>query len=125
MIYLITIVPIVAIIVIAFAVARMMRLEKAAIPVFIICAFFGNTGYIGFPLNIASQGRESLALTAFVSTIYTVIVFTFGAWLCQRYSSKEKKDCGCILSRSSGLQPQASFYRLSHSRISSGCRWYS
>ncbi len=91
MVYLITIVPIVAIIVIAFAVARLMKLENAAIPVFIICAFFGNTGYIGFPLNIAAQGRESLALTAFVSTIYTVIVFTFGAWLCQRYSGKEKK----------------------------------
>jgi malate permease and related proteins len=90
-IYLITIVPIVAIILIAFAVARLMKLERAAIPVFIICAFFGNTGYIGFPLNIAVQGKESLALTAFISTIYTVIVFTFGAYLCQRYSDKNGK----------------------------------
>jgi predicted permease len=89
-IYLITIVPIAAIVVIAYAVARLMRLENAAIPVFIVCAFFGNTGYIGFPLNIAAQGRESLALTAFVSTIYTVIVFTFGAYLCQRYSGSDK-----------------------------------
>ncbi len=87
-IYLITIVPIAAVALIAFAVARLMKLEKVAIPVFIICAFFGNTGYIGFPLNIAAQGRESLALTAFISTIYTVIVFTFGAYLCQRYSDK-------------------------------------
>ena len=91
MIYLITILPIAVIIIIAYAAARLMRLEKAAIPVFIVCAFFGNTGYIGFPLNIAAQGRESLALTAFISTIYTVIVFTFGAYLCQRYSGKEKK----------------------------------
>lgn len=90
-IYLITIVPVAAVALIAFAVARLMKLEKVAIPVFIICAFFGNTGYIGFPLNIAAQGRESLALTAFISTIYTVIVFTFGAYLCQRYSEKEKK----------------------------------
>ena len=90
-IYLITIVPIVAIILIAFAVARLMKLERTAIPVFIICAFFGNTGYIGFPLNIVVQGRESLALTAFISTIYTVIVFTFGAYLCQRYSDKNGK----------------------------------
>jgi malate permease and related proteins len=89
-IYLITIVPIVAVVLIAFAVARMMKLEKAAIPVFIVCAFFGNTGYIGFPLNIAVQGRESLALTAFISTIYTVIVFTFGAYLCHRYSGKKE-----------------------------------
>jgi len=91
MVYVLTILPIAAIVVIAFSVARLMKLEKAAIPVFIICAFFGNTGYIGFPLNIAAQGRDSLALTAFVSTIYTVIVFTFGAYLCQRYSDKEKK----------------------------------
>ena len=90
-VYLITIVPMVAVILIAFAVARMMKLEHAAIPVFIVCAFFGNTGYIGFPLNIAVQGRESLALTAFISTIYTVIVFTFGAYLCQRYSGKDEK----------------------------------
>jgi predicted permease len=89
-IYLITIVPIVAVVLIAFAAARMMKLEKAAIPVFIVCAFFGNTGYIGFPLNIAVQGRESLALTAFISTIYTVIVFTFGAYLCHRYSGKKE-----------------------------------
>ncbi len=89
-IYLITIVPIAAIIVIAFVVARLMKLEDIAIPVFVICAFFGNTGYVGFPLNIAVQGQESLALTAFVSTIYTVIVFTFGVYLCQRYSATKK-----------------------------------
>jgi predicted permease len=90
-IYLITVIPIAAIVLIAFAAARLMKLERAALPVFIVCAFFGNTGYIGFPLNIAAQGRESLALTAFISTIYTVIVFTFGAYLCQRYSGKGKK----------------------------------
>lgn len=91
-IYLITIVPIAAIVLIAFIAARLMKLEKVAMPVFILCAFFGNTGYIGFPLNIAAQGRESLALTAFISTIYTVIVFTFGAYLCQHYSNKEKRS---------------------------------
>ncbi|OPY26195.1 MAG: Membrane transport protein [Methanocella sp. PtaU1.Bin125] len=91
MVYALTVLPIAAVVLIAFAAARLMKLEKAAVPVFVICAFFGNTGYIGFPLNIAAQGRESLALTAFVSTIYTVIVFTFGAYLCQRYSDKEKK----------------------------------
>lgn len=90
-IYLITAIPIGATAAIAFATARLMRLEKAAVPVFVICAFFGNTGYIGFPLNIAAQGRDSLALTAFISTIYTVIVFTFGAYLCQRYSGNERK----------------------------------
>jgi predicted permease len=37
------------------------------------------------------QGQDSLATAAFISTIYTVVVFTFGAWLCQRYSEGEKK----------------------------------
>lgn len=91
MVYLITVLPIVVIIIVAFLVARILRLGREAIPVFVLCAFFGNTGYIGFPLNIAAQGRDVLALTAFISTIYTVIVFTFGAYLCQRYSDKEKK----------------------------------
>jgi predicted permease len=90
-IYLLNLIPMAVTIVIAFAVARLMKLEKIAVPVFIICAFFGNTAYIGFPLNITAQGQDSLALTAFVSTIYTVVVFTFGALLCQHYSPDGKK----------------------------------
>ncbi len=90
-VYLLNVVPIIAIIVISFAVARLMKLKNAAVPVFVACAFFGNTAYIGFPLNISVQGPDSLATTAFISTIYTVIVFTFGAWLCQRYSTEGKK----------------------------------
>jgi predicted permease len=90
-IYLLNLVPIIAIIVIAFVAAHLMNLGKAAIPVFVACAFFGNTAYIGFPLTISAQGHESLPMAAFISTIYTVIVFTFGAWLCQRYSSHDKK----------------------------------
>jgi predicted permease len=31
-----------------------------------------------------------LPTAAFISTIYTIIVFTFGAWLCQRYSENKK-----------------------------------
>jgi hypothetical protein len=90
-VYLVTLIPIAAVALIAYAVARLLKLDRAAIPVFITCAFFGNTGYIGFPVNIAAQGRESLALTAFISTIYTVVVFTFGAYLCQHYAGKDEK----------------------------------
>lgn len=89
-IYLLTLVPIAAIIVIAFVAARLMKLEDIAIPVFVTCAFFGSTAYVGFPLNISVQGQDSLALTAFVSTIYAVVVFTFGVYLCQRYSATKK-----------------------------------
>jgi malate permease and related proteins len=89
-IYLLTLLPIAAIILVAFAAARLMKLENIAIPVFVTCAFFGNTAYVGFPLNISVQGQDSLALTAFVSTIYTVVVFTFGVFLCQRYSATKK-----------------------------------
>jgi predicted permease len=90
-VYLLNVIPIVVIIILAFVVAHVMKLKKAAIPVFVACAFFGNTAYIGFPLNISVQGQDSLATAAFISTIYTVVVFNFGAWLCQRYSEGEKK----------------------------------
>jgi Predicted permeases len=56
-VYLLNVVPIAAIIVISFAVARLMKLKNAAVPVFVACAFFGNTAYIGFPLTFRCRGR--------------------------------------------------------------------
>jgi predicted permease len=63
--------------------------------IFVICAFFGNTGYIGFPLNVAVQGRDSLNMAAFISTLYTIVVFTFGVYLLRR-SSDERVEAGKI-----------------------------
>lgn len=87
-IYLINLLPMFIIAGFAYVVARAMKLENAVLPVFIICAFFGNTGYIGFPLNIAVQGKESLGLTAFISTMHTIVVFTLGVYLLKRYSGR-------------------------------------
>jgi hypothetical protein len=87
-IYLLNLIPMAAIIVIALAVAYALKLNRLAIPVFVTCAFFGNTAYIGFPLNASVQGSDSLGMTAFISTFYTIVVFTIGALLYQHYTSK-------------------------------------
>lgn len=85
-IYILTIVPIIAIFCIAYAAARMMKLKRDTLAIFVVCAFFGNTAYIGFPLNIMVQGKESLNITAFVSTIYVLMVFTLGVFLLKKYA---------------------------------------
>ncbi|CAJ38098.1 AEC family transporter [Methanocella arvoryzae] len=98
-IYLLNLLPIILIVVLALAAAHLLKLDRLAIPVLITCAFFGNTGYIGFPLNASVQGTDSLGLTAFISTFYTIIVFTFGVYLFRYYSrpepgEQEHRDAG-------------------------------
>jgi predicted permease len=91
-IYLLNLVPIALIIIIALGAAYLLKLPRLAIPVVVACAFFGNTAYIGFPLNSGVLGKESLGLTAFISTLYTIIVFTIGAYLFNHYTGKNSND---------------------------------
>ncbi|MCD1295805.1 permease [Methanocella sp. CWC-04] len=90
--YILNTVPLIIIMLIAYAVAKHWALEKRLFPVFIICAFYGNTGYIGFPLNIMVQGYDSLDLTAFISTIHTLIVMTIGVHILKKYSDDDAKN---------------------------------
>lgn len=92
-IYILNLVPMLLTAGIAFAAARILKLPKDLAAVFIICAFFGNTGYIGFPLNVIVQGRESLNTAAFISTIYTIVVFTLGVYLLRK-NSVEPTEAG-------------------------------
>jgi predicted permease len=92
-IYLLNLIPMIIVAVIAYLAARFLKLKHDLLAVFIVCAFFGNTGYIGFPLNVIVQGKNSLNLAAFISTIYTVVVFTFGVYLLRR-SSPEPVEAG-------------------------------
>lgn len=96
-IYVLTLLPTMIIAAIAYYAAKTMRLDRAIIPVFIICAFFGNTGYVGFPLNLIVQGEESLPLTVLISTIYTIIVFTFGITILKRYAKDEYVKSSSLL----------------------------
>jgi predicted permease len=91
-IYLLNLLPIALILVMALAAAHLLKLDRLAIPVLVTCAFFGNTGYIGFPLNTSVQGYESLGLTAFISTVYTIIVFTLSPFLFRHYSRQKSGD---------------------------------
>jgi|SRR5271157_28974 len=87
-IYILSVLPMLLVAGIAYGAARLLKLKNNMFAVFIVCAFYGNTGYIGFPLNEIVQGKDSLNLTAFISTIYTVVVFTFGIYLLKRYSDE-------------------------------------
>ena len=107
-IYLLSLIPIVAIIVVAMTAAHMLKLNRISIPVFIICAFFGNTAYIGFPLNMAVAGKSSLGLTAFISSIYTVAVFTVGAYLFQHYAAGKPESGKPNQGKSYGLKSMLS-----------------
>ncbi len=87
-IYVLTVLPMLIVICIAYAAAKLLKLKRDLFAVFIICAFFGNTAYIGFPVNIMVQGQSSLNLTAFISTIYTIVVFTVGVFLLKSCSDE-------------------------------------
>lgn len=92
-IYIINLIPMALVALVAYAVAKLLKLEQGMLAVFVVCAFFGNTGYIGFPLNVAVQGKGSLNTAAFISTMYTVVVFTAGVYLLRK-SSPEKAEAG-------------------------------
>jgi predicted permease len=94
-IYLLNLIPMIVVAIIACLAARLLKLKRDLFAIFVICAFFGNTGYIGFPLNVAVQGRDSLNMAAFISTLYTIVVFTFGVYLLRR-SSDERVEAGKI-----------------------------
>lgn len=87
-IYALSLAPMLLTIAAAFAATRILRLPGDLSAIFIVCAFFGNTGYIGFPLNVIVQGREALPMAAFVSTIYTVVAFTLGAFILKRHGGE-------------------------------------
>ena len=88
-VYILSLVPLLAVIILALAVAKLLRLKDGMFALFVICSFYGNTGYIGFPLNVAVQGSGSLGVAAFISTIHTLVVFTLGIYLLKRYTGSK------------------------------------
>lgn len=92
-IYLLNLIPMAIVAAAAYAAARLLKLKQDMFAVFIVCAVYGNTGYIGFPLNVAVQGRDALNMAAFISTLYTIVVFTLGVYLLRR-SSPEPAEAG-------------------------------
>lgn len=91
--YVLNLAPMLVVAVVAYAAAKALKLKRDMFAVFIVCAFYGNTGYIGFPLNVIVQGRSSLNMAAFISTLYTIVVFTLGVYMLRR-SSDEPVEAG-------------------------------
>jgi malate permease and related proteins len=87
-IYILNLLPMLAVAAMAYAAARALRLKNDVLAVFVVCAFYGNTGYIGFPLNVFVQGKESLNTAAFISTMYTIVAFTLGVYLLRKNASE-------------------------------------
>jgi len=92
-IYLLSLLPMLAIVAIAYGVGKLMKLGPDKFAVFVVCALYGNTIYIGLPLNELVQGPGSAGMTAFIATIYTVVVFTLGVHILQR-SATEPVEAG-------------------------------
>jgi malate permease and related proteins len=92
-IYVLSLAPMLVVIIVAYVAAKALKLERGMFAVFIVCAFFGNTGYIGFPLNVIVQGKSSLNVAAFISTLYTIVAFTLGIYMLRR-SSDEPTEAG-------------------------------
>ena len=87
-VYLLSLLPILGIVAIAYIVGKLMKLGPGVFAVFVVCALYGNTIYIGLPLNTLVQGPGSAGITAFVATIYTVVVFTLGVYILQRNATE-------------------------------------
>jgi len=57
-IYILNLVPMLLVAGIAYVVAKILKLPKDMSAVFVVCAFYGNTGYIGFPLKRLCPGKK-------------------------------------------------------------------
>lgn len=64
--------------IVAFAMAKLMRLE---IRTYLAPIIFGNTGNLGLPLAMFAFGEEGLGYAVVVFAIMAIWSFTFGIWL--------------------------------------------
>jgi hypothetical protein len=72
--------------VLAWWVARLMRLERPVAGGFILAAALGNTGYIGYPLATAFLGEEGLVRAIFYDVFGTVAALLLvGLFVAERF----------------------------------------
>jgi len=92
-VYLLSLLPMFGIVAIAYIVGKLMKLGPGIFAVFVVCALYGNTIYIGLPLNTLVQGPDAAGMTAFIATISTVVVFTLGVYILQ-HNATEHVEAG-------------------------------
>ena len=75
--------------VLAWLVARALKLPRPVAGAFILAAAFGNTGYIGYPITQALLGAEALPEAIFYDVFGTVGALVFvGLLIAQRYGEQ-------------------------------------
>lgn len=91
-------IPLLAIIVtglcmlIAFAVARFIRLKRSTFGALVIASAIGNTGYLGFPLALQLFGIENLVKAVLYDMSGTVaFTFTAGLVIADRYGDSQSR----------------------------------
>ena len=71
----------VAVALILFALAKVMRLKGDRDKVFTFCFLFGNTGFVGIPLLVALFPEGGMLYMMLFSLIDQAVFWTFGIWL--------------------------------------------
>ncbi len=70
----------ISIILITFAVTKLLNLDKSVVNTYVICVFFGNVAYLGFPFTTSIiPGSEGIVCVHVA--IYLILVFTLGIFI--------------------------------------------
>jgi hypothetical protein len=81
----------------AWGIARLMRLERTVAGGFILAASLGNTGYIGYPLATAFLGEEGLVRAIFYDVFGTVgALLLVGLFVAERFGESGERNVNPI-----------------------------
>ncbi len=84
--YLVNFISIFLIAGVAHAVTRVLKFGEKLKAAFVVCALFGNTAYMGLPLNRLALGEDVMPLASVIAAIYIILTFTFGLFIFRHYS---------------------------------------
>jgi hypothetical protein len=89
--YLVNLISIFLIAGIAYTVARALKFNDKLKAAFIVCVLFGNTAYMGLPLNKLALGEAAMPFASIIAAIYITLTFTLGLFILRHYSGVETK----------------------------------
>ena len=61
-----------------FLIAKICRVQKDEVGLYIFMTTFSNVGFIGFPVMMSIFGKESVFYTTIFNLVYNVLVYTLG-----------------------------------------------
>jgi predicted permease len=76
----------------AFALGKLLRLEKQMFRTLFICFVFGNVAYLGIPTLTQTSGESVLPTASFIVAIYMFWLFTIGTGYLDYSMKKNKKE---------------------------------